>query len=151
MPPISLPSTGMHNPLDGPFLVAQQPGVPSAVPPGVPVRRLTLNEDIDGYGRLLQTLGTDQPVSNTGRARLGLRPAVRRCAHRGRQPGSIEVWEIFNLSADTHPIHFHLVNVQVLSRQAFNRHMYAGRRPALERAAVGTGRRTNWAGRRRCG
>ena len=33
--------------------------------------------------------------------------------------GSVEVWRIFNLSADTHPIHFHLVNVQVLQREAF--------------------------------
>ena len=28
-------------------------------------------------------------------------------------------WRIFNLTADTHPIHFHIVNVQVLSRQPF--------------------------------
>ena len=33
--------------------------------------------------------------------------------------GAVEVWRIFNLSADTHPIHFHLVNVQVISRQPF--------------------------------
>ena len=31
----------------------------------------------------------------------------------------VEVWNIYNLTADTHPMHFHLVNVQVLSRQAF--------------------------------
>ena len=29
-------------------------------------------------------------------------------------------WRIFNLSGDTHPIHFHLVNVQIVSRQAFD-------------------------------
>ena len=33
--------------------------------------------------------------------------------------GATEVWRIFNLTGDTHPIHFHLVNVQVLSRQPF--------------------------------
>ena len=33
--------------------------------------------------------------------------------------GSAELWQIANLSADTHPIHFHLVNAQVISRQAF--------------------------------
>jgi len=32
----------------------------------------------------------------------------------------MEVWQIANLTADTHPIHFHLVNVQVISRQAFS-------------------------------
>jgi spore coat protein A len=30
------------------------------------------------------------------------------------------VWNIFNLTGDTHPIHFHLVNVQVLSRRPFD-------------------------------
>ncbi|MGN5479625.1 multicopper oxidase domain-containing protein [Cupriavidus basilensis] len=41
--------------------------------------------------------------------------------------GSVEVWELLNLTGDTHPIHFHLVNVQeCLSRQAFNVRTYAG-------------------------
>ena len=31
--------------------------------------------------------------------------------------GSTEVWEIYNLSEDVHPMHFHLVNVQVINRQ----------------------------------
>jgi spore coat protein A len=33
--------------------------------------------------------------------------------------GSTEVWVIYNLTGDTHPIHFHLVNGQVLWRQPF--------------------------------
>src|SRR5436853_2164691 len=40
--------------------------------------------------------------------------------------GSTEVWQIANLTADTHPIHFHLVNVQVISRQAFSVSNYTG-------------------------
>jgi hypothetical protein len=32
---------------------------------------------------------------------------------------AVEVWNIYNLTADTHPMHFHLVDVQVLSRQPF--------------------------------
>ncbi len=36
------------------------------------------------------------------------------------QRDKTEIWEIINLTGDTHPIHFHLVNVQVLSRQAFD-------------------------------
>jgi hypothetical protein len=31
-----------------------------------------------------------------------------------------EVWRIFNTTGDTHLMHFHLVKVQVLSRQLFN-------------------------------
>jgi hypothetical protein len=34
--------------------------------------------------------------------------------------GSTEVWEIYNLTMDTHPIHFHLVNVQLIQRAKFN-------------------------------
>jgi spore coat protein A len=90
-------------------------------PPGVPVRDLTLNEAIDRFGRLMQLLGTSEP---TGPGAFGRAyeseptetPAVN----------DIEVWRIFNLSADAHPIHFHLVNVQILSRQAFNARRYDG-------------------------
>ena len=37
-----------------------------------------------------------------------------------------EVWEIANLTGDTHPIHFHLVNVQILARQPFKVTNYNG-------------------------
>ena len=33
--------------------------------------------------------------------------------------GSTEVWEIFNTTADVHPMHFHLVNVELINRQPF--------------------------------
>jgi spore coat protein A, manganese oxidase len=42
------------------------------------------------------------------------------------QNGSTEVWRIFNLTGDTHPMHFHLVNVQVISRQPFDAANYNG-------------------------
>jgi spore coat protein A, manganese oxidase len=134
-PSITLPVAGMQNPLDGPFLVAQQPGVPTAVPPGVPVRRLTLNEGFDSYGRLLQTLGTDTPVSPPTPSGVFSRAYEDDATERVNQ-GSVEVWEILNLTADTHPIHFHLVNVQVLSRQALKVGMYAGGAPQWLSAPV---------------
>ena len=34
--------------------------------------------------------------------------------------GTTEVWEIINLTADTHPMHTHLIQCQILNRQAFN-------------------------------
>ena len=30
------------------------------------------------------------------------------------------MWQILNLTPDTHPIHFHLVNVQLIQRQKFD-------------------------------
>jgi len=36
-------------------------------------------------------------------------------------PGSTEVCEIFNTTADIHPMHFHWGNVQLINRQPFQR------------------------------
>ncbi len=40
------------------------------------------------------------------------------------QVGSTEIWEIVNLTADAHPIHLHLVEFQLLSRQTFQTSKY---------------------------
>jgi spore coat protein A len=86
----------------------------------VPVRDLTLNEDFDEYGRLIQMLGNNQPTGAdvSGAPFYGrgyMDPATEIVRN-----GSTEVWRIFNLTGDTHPMHFHLVNVRVLSRQPFD-------------------------------
>ncbi len=131
-PAITLPAR-LANPLD-PFLVEQKPGIPTPAPAGVPVRRLTLSESADALGRLIQYLGTDQVVGQGaehplfGRAFMDTPTEVV-------PAGSTEVWEIVNVSADTHPIHFHLANVQVLSRQPFGEG-YAGGAPAFSGDAV---------------
>jgi spore coat protein A len=106
-----------------PFLVPPGTAVQGGVlhlPPGVKVRPLTLNETFDGYGRLLQLLGTNQRV-NGGFGRSYEDPATET-----PEAGSTEVWQIANLTGDTHPIHFHLVNVQVLARQPFDADAYDG-------------------------
>ena len=136
--PITLPATNMQNPHD-PFLVTQVPGEPTAVPANVPVRRLTLNEAFDAYGRLIQLLGTDQPTAPAvGKKAL---PAFGRTYDSAPtedvDAGTTEVWEIVNLTADTHPMHFHLVNVQVLSRQAFACRAIRRRRPEAPGPADG--------------
>ena len=38
--------------------------------------------------------------------------------------GSTEIWEIANLTEDAHPIHIHLIQFQIISRQAFRRDDY---------------------------
>lgn len=121
-PPVSLPPAFDTRQMD-PYIVAQAAGVPSAIPPGARVRRLTLSEGFDQYGRLINFLGTDQAVSMNGkRATYGR--AYDDPPTELVNAGATEVWEIANLSADTHPIHFHLVNVQVLSRQRFAERTY---------------------------
>jgi spore coat protein A len=93
----------------------------TALPPGVPVRQLTLNEGFDEHGRLIQMLGT--AVAQPGG---GFGQPYSNVATEAVRAGTTEVWQIANLTADTHPIHFHLVNVQVISRQPFAVSSYAG-------------------------
>jgi len=102
-------------PVLSPYVSTVPPIAPLTAPAGAFLRDLTLNEDFDGYGRLRQMIGTTAP------ALVGKGFGLEYLASPTEQPaaGAIEVWRIFNLTADTHPIHFHLVNVQVMSRQPF--------------------------------
>ena len=106
------PTTNLSAGLDAP-LVPFGVAVP---PPGATVRQLTLNETFDAYGRLIQMLGTTIPLGSpsAGFGRSSTAPATEVVT-----AGKTEVWEIFNTTADVHPMHFHLVNVQVINRQAF--------------------------------
>lgn len=69
------------------------------------VRKNTLNEVTDRFGRpkpLLNNMMWDQP-------------------HLTETPlnGTIEIWELYNTTTDTHPIHLHLVSFQILDRATF--------------------------------
>ncbi|HXH67902.1 MAG TPA: multicopper oxidase domain-containing protein, partial [Candidatus Limnocylindrales bacterium] len=97
-------------------------GMPTP-PPGVLVRSLTLNETFDAFGRLIQLLGTNLPSNNRGH---GFGRAYIDSATETPANGDIEVWQITNLTGDTHPIHFHLVNVQIISRQPLKVSTYNG-------------------------
>ena len=95
------------------------------------MRQLTLNETFDLNGRLQQLLGTNVLQPGGGYGQLYMNASTENVL-----PGATEIWQIANLTADTHPIHFHLVNVQVLSRQAFSVKQYAGGAPNLQGAAI---------------
>jgi FtsP/CotA-like multicopper oxidase with cupredoxin domain len=124
---LSQPSATILNPrgyAPNPFFPAVEP-LPQQ---GAGIRRLTLNETFETpetsgnpfYGRLIQMLGTTvvQGVDEWGT------PIFYQGYQDGRgevvKRGKTEIWEIYNLTGDTHPIHFHLVNVQILNRQTFD-------------------------------
>ncbi len=121
-PPITLPP--IFFPTD-PFLFTPTPGSLANLKANFKVRRLTLNEDFDENGRLLQRLGTDQLTSAGVFGRNYGDPETEVV-----QRGATEIWEILNLTGDTHPMHFHLVNVHLLSRQPFDATNYAGGKPS---------------------
>jgi len=95
------------------------PSVPKFPYAGPVTRRITLNEDFDEYGRLMQRMGTltSKSTNNQGIPTWGL--AYDAPATETPTAGTTEIWQIFNLTSDVHPMHFHLVNVQLLQRQAF--------------------------------
>ena len=75
----------------------------------------TLNEDFDEFGRLIQRIGTDKPIYADSYARNYMDPPTE--IHRN---GQTVVWDIYNTTGDTHPMHFHLANVQVVGRAEFD-------------------------------
>lgn len=99
-------------------------------------RKVALFEGRDEYGRLQPLLGTAEPATdyqdidinwpNTepyimedligpveGTVAWHTTPATENPAL-----DATEVWEIYNLSADAHPIHLHLVHFEILERRA---------------------------------
>ncbi len=118
-PPDPQPAGPILNPLNldpqplVPYTTTVAPIPPLTPPAGVLVRDLTLNEVFDNYGRLIQLLGTTAPSAFGFGIPLDANPTEIVKA------GATEVWRVFNTTADTHPIHFHLINLQVLSRQPF--------------------------------
>ena len=94
-----------------------------SIPSGCRVRDLTLNEDFDEFGRLIQRLGTNvKPNGSPSFGRGGMDPTTE-----NPHAGDTEIWRVFNLTGDTHPMHFHLVNVQVLGRQPFDAENFDGK------------------------
>ncbi len=118
------------------LLAARRPGL--SPKSACKVRELTLNEDFDEFGRLIQTLGTTSSQSNNNQGLptwgLGYMDKPTEVV----KAGTVEIWKIYNLTGDTHPIHFHLVNVQVLSRQGFDVDKFLTQKGAI--ALTGTPR-----------
>lgn len=96
----------------------------------IPRRFISLNENFDDYGRLTQIIGNAQnpygsPYDGSSTyIGYGLPPATTPTSVPSSSEdvvaGTTEIWEIFNNTGDMHPMHFHLVNVQVINRQAYN-------------------------------
>ncbi len=86
---------------------------------GATTRRVALFEGTDEFGRLQPLLGTvkdgDLSGNNVATAYTWFQPATE-------TPNfdSTETWEIYNFTADAHPIHLHLVNFEILDRVNFD-------------------------------
>lgn len=82
---------------------------------GGPTRRVALFEGTDEFGRLQPLLGTVADNLKSATPYTWFQEATEKPT-----VGSTEIWEIYNFTADAHPIHLHLVNFQILDRRNFN-------------------------------
>lgn len=87
-------------------------------PDGYLARTKTLSEGFDPYGRLQQFVGTGTP-GGAGGTVYGMYYEDPLKAEERYAKDGFEVWDIYNTTGDTHPIHFHLVDVQILGRATF--------------------------------
>jgi spore coat protein A len=82
--------------------------------PPVTVRRLGLFEGLDEFGRLQPLLGAEVEEnvieSLTWSDAVTENPGV----------GDVEEWEVYNTTADAHPIHLHLVRFRIVNREDFD-------------------------------
>ena len=105
----------------------------TTVPSGIFTRKLTLNEYFDEFGRLIQIIGNEATAPSSlfgtpyeGAATyLGYGPYPGATTTVGSTEEKVnanatEVWEVYNATGDVHPMHMHLVNVQLINRELFS-------------------------------
>jgi spore coat protein A len=84
--------------------------------------RVGLFEVSDAYGRLEQRVGAlDASIAGTTYPDGVPYDIPLLSPEEIHRQNDVEVWEVFNTTADCHPMHFHLFNAQVINRQAFTR------------------------------
>ena len=94
-------------PLLGPVPVIANP---------VRTRKIMLFEGTDSFNRL-QTMGG---IVDNSRPTLNGTLTFHDPITENPQVGDTEIWEYYNTTGDAHPIHMHLVDFRILSRQKFS-------------------------------
>ncbi|GFO59677.1 hypothetical protein GMST_20020 [Geomonas silvestris] len=83
----------------------------------VPFKGKSINEGFDPtYGRISAMLGTEAPNGLTPAVPLPyIAPATETIGN-----GQVQLWKVTHNGIDSHPIHFHLTDVQVVNRVAWD-------------------------------
>jgi spore coat protein A len=90
---------------------------PPELRPTTAIRELALFEGKDEHGRLKTLLGTLREGPKTWHDPVTETPLLN----------SVEAWDIYNTTADTHPIHVHLVHFRVVGHRRFDAEAEEGR------------------------
>jgi FtsP/CotA-like multicopper oxidase with cupredoxin domain len=84
-------------------------------PKTIPMQPKAIQELWDPYGRMNATLGVELPFTNNNTQTtipLGYVDPVTETVPEGQ----VQLWKITHNGVDTHPVHFHLYNVQLINR-----------------------------------
>jgi len=104
----------VNKPTDPDYLLTDLPATlrPPITPlqTNLPPRKLILFEAEDEFDRLKPMLGTVENGILEWHDPITENPMLN----------STEIWEIYNETMDAHPIHLHLVSMQLINRQKFN-------------------------------
>ncbi len=109
-----------------PQILNSTPTPLSLLTPTTPRRGVLLYEGLDAFGRIQPLLGSvSPPVLGvvTATPKLWADPVTETVTS-----GAVEIWEIYNTTADSHPIHLHEILFSVVDRQAItvNKKLVAG-------------------------
>ncbi len=74
-----------------------------------------MGASFDEFGRMAAKLGLELPFTNAATANFVLQNYVDPVTEH-LTPGGMQVWKISHNGVDSHPIHFHLFDVQILNR-----------------------------------
>jgi FtsP/CotA-like multicopper oxidase with cupredoxin domain len=97
-------------------------------------RKVALFEGTDEFGRLQPLLGTAEPATDYNGTPINwpIMPVFQAAGLTGQMEGAIawhspttenpalgdtELWEVYNVTGDSHPVHLHLVHFEVIERR----------------------------------
>jgi len=78
-----------------------------------------MGASFDEYGRMAAKLGLEVPFTNAAIANFILQNFVDPATEIVR-PNEVQIWKITHNGVDTHPIHFHIFDVQVINRAGWD-------------------------------
>ncbi len=87
----------------------------ATVPTTIPFQPKAIQELWDPYGRMNATLGVELPFT-TGRNQTTVPMGYAEPATERIVDGHVQMWKITHNGVDTHPVHFHMFDVQVINR-----------------------------------
>ncbi|MCE5265695.1 MAG: multicopper oxidase domain-containing protein, partial [Deltaproteobacteria bacterium] len=114
--PATWPNWGISRISDGAISFERVDGT---IATNFPMKAKAIHDEMgaafDDYGRMAAKLGLEMPFTNAAIANFILQQFIDPATEIVR-PNEVQIWRITHNGVDTHPIHFHLFDVQVLNR-----------------------------------